>query len=286
MRWKLKIKFGMSGESKMTLYFFGQNSGIINCKSSDMKVNILTERKLCFKALVGSHNYNLNNEFSDKDYKIFFYPNFDDLYGGGQYSKAFVSNVEDVEYHDIRKLPNLLFKSNVNFMEVLFSEEYEVYGRELFSKIIALRDDLAKMNIPYLYDACFGMYMQKMKEFNRDKVKDFADVLTSKTYKHAMSSYRILDFLDRYQKSTFSSFKQAMQYDAKDPVRSLLLDIRLGKYNFEQLEEMISKKEQVIRSFQDIYKSVKVNETLKEKFEQLIKESVKAALVESINGSE
>ncbi|MEC1697856.1 DNA polymerase beta superfamily protein [Schinkia azotoformans] len=240
----------------------------------------LSKRKLCFKALVGSHNYNLNNEFSDKDYKIFFYPDFDDLYEGGQYSKAFVSDDEDIEYHDIRKLPNLLYKSNVNFMEVLFSEEYEVYDQELYSKIIVLRDELAKMNLPYLYDACLGMYMQKMKEFNRDKGKE----LPGKTYKHVMSSYRILDFLDRYQKFSFSSFKQAMQYDAKDPVRELLLNIRLGEYSFDQLEEMISKKEQVIRSFEDVYKSAKVNVTLKEKFEQLIKVSVKTVLIESFNG--
>lgn len=244
------------------------------------------KRKLCFKALVGSHNYNLNNEFSDKDYKIFFYPDFDDLYEGGQYSKAFVSEEEDVEYHDIRKLPNLLFKSNVNFMEVLFSEEYEVYDKELYSKIIALRDELAKMNIPYLYDACFGMYMQKMKEFNRDKVKEIAEDSASKTYKHAMSSYRILDFLARYQRSAFHSFKQAMKYDSKDPMRFLLLDIRLGKYNIEQLEEMIGEKEKEIGAIEEAYKLVAVNEPLKVKFEQLIKESVRAALIESINGSE
>ena len=244
------------------------------------------KRKLCFKALVGSHNYNLNNEFSDKDYKIFFYPDFDDLYEGGQYSKAFVSEEEDVEYHDIRKLPNLLFKSNVNFMEVLFSEEYEVYDKELFSKIIKLRDELAKMNIPYLYDACFGMYMQKMKEFNRDKVKEIAEDSASKTYKHAMSSYRILDFLARYQRSAFHSFKQAMKYDSKDPMRFLLLDIRLGKYNIEQLEEMIGEKEKEIGAIEEAYKLVAVNEPLKVKFEQLIKESVRAALIESINGSE
>lgn len=111
------------------------------------------------------------------------------------------------------------------------------------------------MNIPYLYDACFGMYMQKMKEFNRDKDKDIAKVSASKTYKHAMSSFRILDFLERFQKSSFGSFKQAIQYDAQDPIRGIEV----------------------------LYKSVEVNVSLKEKFEQLIKERVKAALIESLN---
>ena len=32
------------------------------------------------KFLVGSHNYNLNTEESDKDWKVFLYPSFDNLY--------------------------------------------------------------------------------------------------------------------------------------------------------------------------------------------------------------
>lgn len=233
---------------------------------------------LCFKALVGSHNYNLHTPQSDKDYKIFFYPNFDDLYQGGQYSKALVSAEEDVEYHDIRKLPNLLYKSNVNFMEVLFSEEYEVYDEELFTKIICLRDEIAKMNIPYLYDACVGMFIQKMKEYERDKKLN----IEAKTCKHAMSSYRILDFLERYHEISFSSFKQSIQYDDHDSKRSLLLDIRNGKYKFAQLEEMIKEKETKIKALEKVYKTFNSNTQLKEKIEQIIKDSVKAAIIETL----
>ena len=40
----------------------------------------LGNRKFAFKSLVGSHNYNLNIETSDKDYKVFVFPTFDDLY--------------------------------------------------------------------------------------------------------------------------------------------------------------------------------------------------------------
>lgn len=236
--------------------------------------DVLLDRKLCFKALVGSHNYNLQTEESDKDYKIFFYPNFDDLYQGGQYTKAMVSDDEDVEFHDIRKLPNLLYKSNVNFMEVLFSEEYEVYDEELFSKLFSLREEISKINLPYFYDACFGMFLRKMKEYHRDKEKD----LTRKTYKHAMSAYRILDFLERYRYNSFSSFKRAIQYNFDDPARVLLLNIRKGIYNFMEIEEMIEEKEEKIKLLKDAYKSMEVNVALKEKIELIVKESVKKAL--------
>ncbi|WP_374724253.1 DNA polymerase beta superfamily protein [Calidifontibacillus erzurumensis] len=234
----------------------------------------MLDRKLCFKALVGSHNYNLQTEESDKDYKIFFYPNFDDLYEGGKFTRALVSDDEDVEYHDIRKLPNLLFKSNVNFMEVLFSEEYEVYDEALFSKLFSLREEISKINLPYFYDACFGMFLRKMKEYHRDKEKDLA----KKTYKHAMSAYRILDFLERFHNNSFSSFKQAIQYDLRDSARELLLNIRNGTYAYEQLEIMIEKKINQVKLLEYKYKSFEVNNDLKGKLDLIVKESVKRAL--------
>lgn len=40
------------------------------------------------KAIVGSHNYNLNTDTSDKDYKYFVLPTFDELYCGKFFSRA------------------------------------------------------------------------------------------------------------------------------------------------------------------------------------------------------
>lgn len=233
------------------------------------------KRNLCFKALVGSHNYNLNTARSDKDYKIFFYPNFEDLYQGGQFSKAIVGVEEDVEYHDIRKLSSLLYKSNVNFMEVLFSEEYEVYDHELFEEIIILREDIARMNLPYLYDACMGMCQQKSKEFYRDSEKETLE----KTCKHAMSAYRILDFLERYQDNSFRSFKKAIYYDFADITRGQLLDIRKGNYTFTQLQVMLADKETKVKQLENEYKSYEINNLLKSKIEQIIKDNVRKMIL-------
>lgn len=80
-------------------------------------------RKEIFRALVGSHNYNMNTPESDKDYKIFVAPTFNDLYFNKSYSNFIIGETEDYDIHDVRKLSNLLWKSNVNFMEVLFSED-------------------------------------------------------------------------------------------------------------------------------------------------------------------
>lgn len=125
------------------------------------------DRKFVFKALVGSHNYNLNVDeientktgerfpTSDRDYKVFVLPTFEDLYKGNMY--------------DIRKLPNILYKANINFIEVLFSNEIIIndeLGREqklMLSKIFENKDEIARMNLPRLYNSCSGMFLNKMK---------------------------------------------------------------------------------------------------------------------------
>ena len=74
--------------------------------------NNLTEyykgRQIVFKSLVGSHNYNLATPTSDKDYKVFVFPTFDDLYFGQTYKHSTVGEHVDYQAHDIRKLPELL----------------------------------------------------------------------------------------------------------------------------------------------------------------------------------
>ena len=87
-------------------------------------------RQVVLKALTGSHNYNLNTPDSDKDYKFFVTPTFDDLYSGNRFSNGKQSDEMDYTVHDIRQLSHLLWKSNPNFIEVLFSQEFE--GEAIF----------------------------------------------------------------------------------------------------------------------------------------------------------
>ena len=53
-----------------------------------MTDNLINNRVPVLKALVGSHNYNLNTPESDKDYKLFVLPTFDDLYSREDYTAS------------------------------------------------------------------------------------------------------------------------------------------------------------------------------------------------------
>ena len=61
-----------------------------------MTDNLTNNRVSVLKALVGSHNYNLNTPESDKDYKLFVLPTYDDLYERKDYSVSVESSKEDI----------------------------------------------------------------------------------------------------------------------------------------------------------------------------------------------
>lgn len=172
---------------------------------------MFNDRKVVFKALVGSHNYNLNDETSDKDWKYFVLPTFDDLYEGKMFSTSKVGTEEDYDVHDIRKLGDLFWKANVNFLEVLYSKEFE-FGKIiderqslklgdiwLIQEIFELRESIVTMNLPYLYSACKGMYHEKMKRLTKgtEGTQHLVDKYGYDT-KQALHAYRILDFIVRF----------------------------------------------------------------------------------------
>ena len=239
------------------------------------------DRQWLIKALVGSHNYNLNIETSDKDYKVFVLPTFNDLYKGEKVSKCSVSNDEDVAIHDIRMLVNMLYKSNVNFTEVLFSKELIINPElplsthNIVTEIIKNREEYAKMNLPYLWDACIGMYLQ-----NKSKM-GYAD-LNDKAFdsKKAMTAYRILDFLERYalfmQNNIEEPFKNAMRYGSTfytEDKKVLLMYLR-NTANFIEAKQILEDKFGKVQQYKSFYKQSEVNEKLKLELERDLKKIV------------
>lgn len=253
----------------------------------------LENRKWLFKTLVGSHNYGLNTETSDKDYKAFVLPTFDDLYYGEKVSKSITSDEEDISIHDIRMLTNMLYKSNVNFIEVLFSKEFDINSEFLFTethdfliKLRRNREKYAKMNLPYLWNACIGMYYQ-----NRKKMMYITLTVNDKNLKlydtkKAMTAYRILDFLERYasflQNDICEPFKHAIDYSpannyfhVREIDQDFLLSIRNGEFSLTGIEKLLDEKlEQVEANFKDFYLESKIDEELKLELEKEIKQLI------------
>lgn len=123
-------------------------------------MNEFEGRKIVLSAQVGSWASNLNTAESDEDWKYFVAPTFNDLYSGKMFATASVSDTFDYDVHDIRKLSELLWKANLNFISVLFPHKRTCVPE--LEWIFDNADIFGVMNLPYFYNATMGMHYEKM----------------------------------------------------------------------------------------------------------------------------
>ena len=133
-----------------------------------------TERDLIFMFVQGSQNYNLDTPQSDIDCKAFTVPTFADLYFGKRYSTTIDTDYGQVTIHDIRMLPELLFKMNPTYLEMFFSKHTwfpsEEKKQELLEAIPLLKDYPALFNALFKYrkyhmiESLCGVFKTKCRE--------------------------------------------------------------------------------------------------------------------------
>mgnify|MGYP002672476242 CR=1 FL=1 len=250
--------------------------------------NNFTARALVFKALVGSHNYNLNTTDSDKDYKIFVFPNFDDLYNKREYNLNQTSPEQDFTVHDIRKLPEFLWKANLNFIEILYSAEYELPGHietywgpaiRILDFLKENRDAITTMNLPELFERTYYGALNKQKMMMKDspgKHKNFERF--GYDTKNACHAVRMLDFLVKLSQDT-SNIHEAFYYRNNNASRNLLIDIKQGKYNLEEINKIIEQKATQAKKIEIFFKQQKINEKIFNELNNSIKKNVKSYFV-------
>lgn len=231
-------------------------------------------REIVFKALVGSHNYNLATPTSDKDYKVFVFPTFNDLYTGYSYKDSTIGEQFDYQVHDIRKLPELLAKSNVNFLEALFTTEIKS-NHVLHTRLWSLRDSIARMNLPYLYDACVGMFNKEIKLYE----KKMAEGNEAKAFKYAASAIRSTDFLYRFHNNDFSDFRAAIWYEDHERV---LYKIKTGLYSREAVEYTLSTNEETAIKLKPVYKGFEFDADTADAMKYWIKRYVQENILEQL----
>jgi predicted nucleotidyltransferase len=245
-------------------------------------IDIQLERKVLFQAVVGSHNYNLNTPESDIDYKIFVCPTFDDLYHNNQFSASKLTDAADYDVHDIRKLDSLWWKSNINFIEVLYSQKVKINEelseptKRILQGIFNLKSEIVTMNLPYLYDACVGMHHNKMKLIDKgtEGTQHLVDKFGIDT-KQCLHAYRVLDFLRRFADTDFRDFQKAIWHEDDSVKKWLFLKIKNGEISREDFVYMSALLlEEIKECYKDIYKSQQPNEKLRSDLVGAIKDIV------------
>lgn len=205
------------------------------------------KRPLVFKALVGSHNYGLNTETSDKDYKVFTLPTFDDLYCGNFVSESHTSDTEDYTTHDVRKMPHLLKKSNLNFLEVMYSVE-QSGDLELVEFFEKHRDRIFLAHPKQFFNASMGMVNQKLKDMTRTSpAREEAIAKLGYDPKSAYAAFRlyglVLNCQDRLGKEP-TDFTPCFKY--KGLTQVLMKRVKAGCFDKEFIDDMVSRYEQAL----------------------------------------
>lgn len=238
------------------------------------------DREVVLKALVGSHNYNLATPESDRDYKVFIAPTFEELYLGKQFSKQIITSTEDNDIHDVRKLVDLFFKANVNFLEVLASNEIVIpEGNPEIEEIVSLKKEIFKMNLPYLYNSCGGMHKQKMSMLYKgtEGTQHLVDEHGYDT-KQAQHAYRCEKVIVDFEATNFEDFEGAIRYKGDD--LQFMQEIRSGFFKVDVFENFVKHyHNSTFVHLKEKYHSFEPNLELKARIEQLIMQLVKRKVV-------
>lgn len=238
-------------------------------------------RTVVLEALSGSHNYNLNTPTSDRDYKVFVAPSFADLYNGNMIHKEWIGTERDVLVHDVRKISELLWRSNPSFLEIMFSKGAiipDTFARPYIDELYGMRDRIAKMNLPYLYDATVGIARGKLNDLTKG-TSGTADLVAKFGYdtKQAMHCIRCLEVLERFADSGFSDFGGAIWFEGDD--RERMLSIKNGAYSLEDFRAFAQQRFERIGELKGTYKSFEADTATKEKLDSLMMDLVKDGIL-------
>lgn len=186
----------------------------------------MEERKVSFKSVVGSQNYNLATPHSDVDELHFAYPSLDDIYRGKFVKKVETSNDRDYAVHDVRMFADYLCKGNPNMLETLFSVR-TVTNDKLFSELYNIRHRISTMNLPAFNRACRGMFKQQRLKAEKALFRPKADYAA--VGKHIAAAMRIADLSIRFHRSGFKNYEAALWYEEGTYDHATLVELKLGK---------------------------------------------------------
>lgn len=144
--------------------------------------------------LYGSQNYDLDTPFSDVDTKAIYIPTFEEVVFNQPISKELhLPNGEHCEVKDIREFVKNLYKQNINFVEILFTDYKvinELYKDLWYEVFYEYRDDIARydVNKAILSMSHQAYHTLKQAENGANPCKKLANVA------------RLIYFLQRYLK--------------------------------------------------------------------------------------
>lgn len=219
--------------------------------------------------LQGSQNYGMADENSDIDSKILLIPSLNDLV----LNKAAIShtlempdNQEHVDCKDVRDYFKIFRKSNINFVEILFTDYWIVNHKyaDLWLELRRRNEELARIN-PYAAVSCMkGMAYEKRKALDHEYPSRI-HIIEKYGYDPKQLSHliRINYFLKWYIEG--KSYQNCI-YPEEKWIRDYLLECKRNGWGLSK-EEAIEKADEVLENIDlmaNEYRAIHKNKNDKE----------------------
>lgn len=183
----------------------------------------------------GSGNYGLDYEGSDVDTKCVLAPSLKELAESKMTSTTYVrENDEHIDFKDVRAMLETFRKSNLNFLEILYTKYYiinPIYEVE-WNKLIAERDSIVTMNLSSLLKSMKGIASEKFHALEH-RYPSRIEWLDKYGYdpKQLHHLFRIEEFMSRWIKG--ESFADCLI----STMPEWLIEVKRGKYNLDIARE-------------------------------------------------
>lgn len=220
----------------------------------------------------GSHMRNLNDEKSDLDLKCFVLPTFNDLFEGKTYTKQAHSEEVDIDVQDFRRLEQLLYKANPAYLDLLFAPDIQTLGFKQMEEIVAMREDIASMNLSNLYSATMGTVQRNVNDLQNPTSDKVAALIERHAYnpKKAMLAVHLCKSLVKFYRNNFTDYKSAIWYEGEE--REMMMKLKHGEPTFDEAKLTIKIWEQEALALKDIYKSKEVRTDVNDKLKILLRD--------------
>lgn len=235
----------------------------------------------------GSGNYGLDYEGSDVDTKCVLAPSLKELAESKTASTTYVrENDEHIDFKDIRVMLETFRKSNLNFLEVLYTKYYiinPIYEEE-WNKLIQARDSIVKMNLPSLVKSMKGIAGEKYHALEH-RYPSRIEWLDKFGYdpKQLHHLFRIQEFMNRWING--ESFEHCLI--SVEP--EWLIDVKKGKYNLDDARRYSKDSMEFIKEmYEDYLKTCNdtIDEAIYKLFEEVIYNTIKIGIKKELENNE
>ena len=265
----------------------------INSKLLEVK-KFLEEQgySVAYVCVYGSQNYGLDlytREYeSDLDFKAVIIPTLDNLvYNCKPVSKSIEFETGQIDIKDIRAWTETVVKANPAYIETLYSryklvdDKYKYQMNSIFrmkhALLWCLRGQFAR--------AVYGMAKEKEAAFEHPYPSCIEDIerygFSRKQLHHIVRLYYLLkNYYD----------KQILVLEPEFDVKSFLIDIKLGKYTYDNAcairDEYMEKLKELKDNLLDSLDENKIDYSIKNDVINLSREIIKECIVNEVKGSD